>query len=107
MALLIFALGFFTSAQIISYPLIAESNSPALTSTALGIASVLIMGGGAVFAPLFGWLLNLYWDHRIVNGVAHYSIHNFYHAMLILPLTALLSLLFACLVKETHCKIVK
>ena len=43
---LFFLLGFITSAQIISYPLIAESNPAALTGSSEGLASMLIMAGG-------------------------------------------------------------
>lgn len=102
--ILFFAIGFFTSAQIISYPLIAESNRKCLTSTSIGLASVLIMGGGAVFEPLFGWLLNLHWDHTYVNGVAQYSASNFHFALMILPITMVASLIVALLAKETYCK---
>lgn len=103
-ALLIFALGFFTSSQIIIYPLIAESNTAELSSTATSIASVLIMSSGAIFQSLFGWLLNLHWDHHTIDGVAQYSTQNFHHAMLILPVTAFISLLAASFLKETYCK---
>jgi hypothetical protein len=102
--MIVFALGLFTSAQIISYPLIAESNSTALTSTAIGIASILIMGGGAVFEPLFGWLLNYGWDHTVVDGVARYSAQDFHRALLILPITGLISILVAWMAKETFCR---
>ena len=43
-----FGLGFTTSTQIISYPLIAESNPLSLTGTAEGLASTLIMAGGVL-----------------------------------------------------------
>ncbi len=46
LASLFFGLGFFTSAQILSYPLITESNPKALIGTAEGVASTLVMGGG-------------------------------------------------------------
>ncbi len=104
MCLLIFAMGIFTSAQIIGYPLIAESNPLALTSTSIGVASVLIMGGGAVFEPLFGWLLNLYWDHSTLNGIAQYSHKDFTVALLILPITIVIGIIAAFLAKETFCK---
>ncbi len=107
MGLLIFLLGFFTSAQIIGYPLIAESNPRALTSTSIGVGSVLIMGGGAVFEPLFGYLLNLHWDHAMVNGVAQYSAKDFNLALLILPITMVVGILAACLAKETYCRVRK
>lgn len=102
--LLFFALGFFTSSQIISYPLITESNSKALTSTSLGMASVLIMAGGAVFEPLFGWMLNSHWSHTVVNGVALYSASDFHFAFLILPVTIVISIIMVLFAKETYCK---
>src|SRR5690349_11847066 len=44
LSMLFFALGLFTSTQVISYPLIAESNPAENIGTATGIASVIIMG---------------------------------------------------------------
>ncbi|WP_235379046.1 MFS transporter [Candidatus Coxiella mudrowiae] len=44
--IIFWGLGFIISTQIISYPLIAESNPLALTGTAEGMASVLIMAVG-------------------------------------------------------------
>ncbi len=102
--ILFFAIGFFTSSQIISYPLIAESNPKYLTSTSIGVASVLIMAGGAVFEPLFGWLLNLHWHHSYVHGVASYSAEDFHFALMILPITLVLSIVCAFFAKETYCK---
>ncbi len=101
---LIFLVGFFTSAQIISYPLIAESNSGTITSSAIGIASVLIMGGGAVFEPLFGWLLNLGWDHTMQGEMAIYSAADFHRALLILPITMIISIVLTFFLRETHCR---
>ncbi len=52
---LFFLLGLFTSAQVISYPAIAENNPKQITGTAMGIASILIMGGAAL-APAVIWI---------------------------------------------------
>lgn len=102
--LLFLLLGFFTSAQIISYPLIAESNSRALTGTAEGLASALIMAGG-ITQPFFGWLMDLKWDHRIIDHVPFYSIHAYRLALSIMPIGFVLGLLAALTVRETHCKV--
>ncbi len=102
--ILFLLLGFFTSTQIISYPLIAESNPRHLTGTSTSLASILIMGGGAVFQPLFGWLIDLHWDHTFLQGVPHYSISNFHYGMAILPLAFMVSLLAACCLRETYCQ---
>lgn len=52
-----FLMGFFTSAQTLSYPLISEINPKPLITTALSFASVIIMGFGGVFQLFFGWLM--------------------------------------------------
>lgn len=101
---LFFALGFFTSAQIISYPAITESNPKAYTGTSVGLASVLIMGGGAVFQPLFGWLMDLHWDGNIQSGHAIYSTHDYLLAMSIMPIAFVIGLAAAFLFRETYCK---
>lgn len=101
--LLFLLLGFFTSAQIISYPLIAESNSHALTGTAEGLASVLIMGGGLT-QPLFGWLMGLHWHHTVVNNMPIYSSSDYLLAMSIMPIAFVLGLIAAFAIKETYCR---
>lgn len=101
---LFFALGFFTSAQIVSYPLIAESNPKIMTGTATGLASILIMGGGAVFQPLFGWLMDLHWNGLTENGAHIYNAQSYYYGMIILPIAFLIALLASLLLKETNCQ---
>lgn len=59
MLCLFFALGFTTSAQVLTYPLITESNPRALTASALGMASVIILAGGALFSTAHGLVARL------------------------------------------------
>ena len=103
---LFFLLGFFTSAQIIGYPLIAESNPLALTGSAEGLASTLIMAGGFT-QPLYGYLMEQHWSHRIVDGMPIYTADNFLSAMIIMPIGFVGALLAAFLVRETYCKGIK
>ena len=56
LAIIFFILGFFTSAQIISYPLVAESNPRSIIGTAEGLASVLIMAGR--YVTTYFWLVD-------------------------------------------------
>ena len=101
MLTLFLVLGIFTSTQILSYPIITESNPLALTGSALGFASVLIMGGGAIFQPVMGWLLDLHWSGNKINGVPFYSINDYHFAFMIFPLMFIISLLFSFLIRET------
>lgn len=95
-------LGFFTSAQIISYPTIAESNPSYLTGTATSIASILIMGGGAVFQPLFGWLMDLHWNHQMLDNTPVYSANDYLLGMAILPVAFIFGLIASLFIRETN-----
>ena len=103
-ALLFLLLGFFTSAQIISYPLIAESNPNVLAGSATGLAAVIIMSGGAWGQPLFGWLLDLHWNGIKINNVPQYSLANYHFAWMILPMMFVVALIISLIIRETHCK---
>lgn len=104
---LFFLLGFFTSAQVISYPAIAETNHKSLTGTAMGIASVVIMGGGAMSQPLFGWLLNLHWNHQMTAGAPLYSNADITFALLMIPIAFVIGIIAVIVAQETHCKSIK
>ncbi|HYF98371.1 MAG TPA: MFS transporter [Coxiellaceae bacterium] len=99
--ILFLLLGFFTSAQIISYPLIAESNPLALTGSAEGLAATLIMAGGFL-QPLFGYLMELRWDHHTQNGLPLYSWGNYQLGMMIMPCAFVLAFFVSLLVRETY-----
>lgn len=103
--LMLFALlGFFTSAQVLGYPVIAESNPAILTSTATGIASVIIMGGAALFQPVFGAIMDQHWLGMISDGLRVYPEHAYQLAMLLLPIAFLIALIIGLLLRETHCR---
>jgi len=104
MMLLFFVLGFVISSQIISYPLIAESNPQELTGSAEGLGSVLIMAGGFT-QDLFAHLMDWSWSGKVVNSVPIYSMHNYRVAMLIMPISFLIALLASFAVKETYVKL--
>lgn len=102
---LFLALGFITAAQCISYPTIGESNPKSISGTALGLASVLIMGSPAIFEPFFGWLMDHYWDGKHVeNGMHVYPAAAYHLPMLIFPVLLVVSLVSAFLVKETFAR---
>jgi MFS family permease len=101
---LFFLIGFVTSSQVLSYPTIAELNPISITSTAVSVDSFLIMSSGAIFQPLFGWVMALHWNHAMLNDAPAYSAHDFLNAMWIMPISFVIALVVACLFKETYCK---
>ncbi len=105
--LLFLVLGFVTSTQVISYPVVAESNSRLLTATCVSVVSLTTIGGGAVFEPIFGKLMDMHWLQSggvMSEGVRVYSSGDFHFAMWLFPIGFCVSLIAAFLIKETHCK---
>lgn len=100
LGILFFAVGLFSSAQVISYPLIAESNSKSNTGVATGIASFLIMGGGGAGQVLFGYLM----QHHAVFVREHYSVSDFQFAMWIFPAALSVAFVTNIIIRETYCK---
>jgi MFS family permease len=109
LSILFFILGFVTSTQVITYPLIAESNAERNTGSATGVASVIIMGGAGVAQVLFGWLIQHHARiHSLEQGpliATHnaYSTSDFQYAMWMFPVAALFALVAIGLTRETGC----
>ncbi|MDX1900480.1 MAG: MFS transporter [Gammaproteobacteria bacterium] len=102
---LFFLIGFVTSSQVLSYPLIAELNPITLTSTAVSVDSVTIMVSGAIFQPFFGWVMSLHADPtKVVDGMQIYTAHDFMNAMWIMPIAFVLSLVITWKLKESFCR---
>lgn len=102
--LLFFSLGLFSSTQIISYPTIAESNSPALTATSVSVISLCTQSAGVIFQPLFGWLMDLHWQGQIVNNIHIYTAADYHRALLILLGGFIVAFFAAVLLRETFCR---
>ena len=100
LSIIFLALGFVTSSQVISYPLITESNHPSNTGVATGLASILIMSGGGFGQVIFGNIM--------ASGATQaHSISNYQNAMLIFPISALIALAAILLIQETNCSFTK
>ncbi|OAI47532.1 hypothetical protein AYO45_05740 [Gammaproteobacteria bacterium SCGC AG-212-F23] len=102
--ILFFLVGLVTSSQVLTYPTVAELNPSSLTSTAVGVDSATVMFSGVICQPLFGWLLERHWDHQVIDGVSVYSTQNFNAALLMMPVSFVIALVIAFLIRETHCK---
>ncbi|MFU8797123.1 MAG: MFS transporter [Gammaproteobacteria bacterium] len=104
LAALFFTLGFFTSGQVLSYPVIAESNPQLFTGAAMGFGSILIMGGAGLFQPIFGWMMDLNWQGAMVGHTRLYPIEAFNLAMWIMPVAFVAAICISFFIKETHCR---
>jgi sugar phosphate permease len=99
LGLIFFALGFFSSTQVITYPLIAESNPEENTGIATGIASTIIMGGAGIGQVLFGWLM----QQHAGLGTQQYALPDFQFAMAMFPIASIVALIAILFARETYC----
>jgi len=99
-----FLLGLITSSQVISYPVVAESNPHVVTASAVSIVSMVTVFGGALMQPISGWLLDLYWKGHYCDGVHCYSLSAYQHAMWILLISFAIAVGLAWVIKETFCR---
>ncbi len=95
--LLFFAIGLFTSTQVLSYPFIADNNQKHLTGVATAIASILVMGGGGIAQVLFGALL----QYHAPIMQTHYTSADYQFAMWIFPSSAIIAIFMVFLMRET------
>ena len=102
--LLFLLLGFVTSTQVISYPMVAESNPKMLTATSVSVVSISVIGGFALFQPIFGWLMDLSGHGVVQNGSTFYGPQAYVWPMLMIPIGFALSFLISLFVHETRCK---
>jgi MFS family permease len=107
MAILFFLLGLFTSAQVISYALVAESSPSEMIATAVSVVSILTQSGYIVYQNLFSHLLTNYPGMQLVNRTPVYSLDAYQHAAIILPLGLLIALFMLWGLKETYCQRIK
>ncbi len=103
LSILFFLLGLTTSTQVLSYPTVTESNPHALTAMSVSVVSFSVISGGAMFEPLFGWLMDLKWDHTVINGVNIYSNADLHRGLLIMPIAFLVALFVVSFIRETFC----
>ncbi len=104
MAFLFFLLGFFTSAQVISYALVAESSPLAMTATAVSVISILTQGGYIVYQNMFSYLLTNHGGMHMINGTPVYLLGAYQYAAIILPIGLLIAFFMLLGLKETRCQ---
>jgi MFS family permease len=95
--ILFLLIGLCASAEALSYPLITAFNDKALTGSAASIVSLCAIGSGALFQPLFGWLMD--WNRN--DELVKYNLINYQQALTLLILGIALSSIISLLLKDS------
>lgn len=104
MAILFFTLGLSGSMMTVMFGSMREVNSPLHSATAMGMVNMCVVGSGAVMQPIIGWLLDLGWDGRVVEGARVYGADTYTTAFSVLIGSNLLALVCILLLRETYCR---
>ncbi|MDX2164981.1 MAG: MFS transporter [Gammaproteobacteria bacterium] len=95
--LLMFMVGLCSAAILLAFVLAKNLNPVLMVGTVVAMVNT---GGdiiGALTQPIVGNFLDLHWSGELVNGARHYSLSDYHHAFVILPIYLVLawvSLLF-------------
>lgn len=100
LTVLFFLLGVVISCQVIGFPMVVKMNPIQLKSTATAFVSLLLNLIGAVSQPLYGWLLSFNWEGNYINNTPYYSSGDFFLAMLIFPVSFVIAIILASLLKK-------
>jgi MFS family permease len=99
-AVLLFLNGVMAGSMVLVFAVIRERWRAGQVGAAFGLVNTVIMGSGAVFQPLVGFLLDLNWDGAMAGGARVYSRAAFDLAFATLPAVALAGLLSMLLIRE-------
>lgn len=98
--LLFLLVGLVSSTQVLSYPLIAESNPKQITGSATAMGSILIIAGAAIAQIIFGALM----QYHAGELKYAYDLSDYQFAIWIFPVAALFSVIAVVLLRETYCR---
>lgn len=98
--ILLFLVGFFSSAELLNFSLAIELNSTRAKATAAAFTNCLISLGDAVIQPLVGFLLDYNWSGMEEQGIRIYGMRDYQLALSCLPITLILAFLLLFLLRE-------
>ncbi len=100
----LFLFGAATSGQSLSFNVINDITPQRFLGTTMGLNNLLVVASGAIAQPLVGMFLRYGWDQSMASGVAQYSILDYQHALLLIPISyAIAAIIAKFAIIETGC----
>lgn len=98
--LLLFLVGFFQAAQLLTFSLGIELNPIEAKGTSIAITNFTVALGTSLMQPLLGVLLDLRWGGEMQDGIPIYSLADYHFAMISFPITLILAFVLLFFLKE-------
>lgn len=97
---LLFLFGFGTGAFMLGFAIGKEINPISMSATVIALINTGDGIFGSITEPLVGKFLDLGWDGTLQNGVHYFSVSNFRHALLVVPLYLLVTVILVLFIRE-------
>ncbi|MGC1854987.1 MAG: MFS transporter [Candidatus Aquirickettsiella sp.] len=99
---LLFIFGFSTGAFMLGFALGRELNKITVAATIIALINTGDIIFSAVTQPLIGKLLDAHWHGKLIAGMHYFSAIEYRHALSILPIYILLSLILLLFIRESN-----
>jgi len=100
MGALFFVNGFASCSMILCFAAVRAHNPPETTGAAYGLVNTFVVGSGAVFQPLIGFLLDLGWDGTMAGGARVYAEETYRVALWVLPAISAVAVAASAMMRE-------
>ncbi|MGF1643487.1 MAG: MFS transporter [Thiotrichales bacterium] len=97
-------LGLTAGGFVVGYAAAKEVVAPGVAGMAIALVNTGLFLGAAIMQPAFGWVLDLTWDGTLIDGVRRYAFTDYRNGLWLSAGFALLALIAALFVRETHCR---
>jgi MFS family permease len=91
--------GAFSSVEILTFAMARDVSSKQTAGMAIAFVNTLCMMGGLIFQREIGSLLDKSWSGQMENGIRYYSVQNYQHALIIIPVCLFLAFIIALFAK--------
>lgn len=92
--------GVFLSGELMVYVLAVELNPKQVKGSAIALTNFLVFFAGALVQPVIGYLLDACWKGQMLGKIPEYSAHCYKLALLVFPISLLLSFIACFFLKE-------
>ena len=97
-------LGLAAGGFVVGFAAAKEVCRPASAGMGVAIVNTGLFLGAAIMQTAFGWILDLTWDGSLVDGLRQYAMSDYRNGLWLSLGFAVLALIAATLLRETHCR---
>lgn len=102
LGIVLFVMGFFISFFFVSFATICEINLLIYAGTSIGFINMFNALCGALSEPLIGKILDLSWNGTMRDGARYFTVANYQHALIALPIGLVIAIVILCFVEESN-----